>query len=150
MDENPATARRDQIQDNDAHADLVSGHDVNDDGMLVDRRKCKQRKREAHAFEWLQSVQENKHVLAEAASSQVSHWSYGIQRPLAAAKRRKQRARCCCEQCHRCWCSKTPCVSGFAQNCDTDHAPMACVILVGGCWHRSMQVVSSYQVVSRC
>jgi hypothetical protein len=51
------TAQRDQAEDNDL------------DGLAIDRRKRKQRKREERAFEWLQSVQGNGDVLAEAASS---------------------------------------------------------------------------------
>jgi hypothetical protein len=37
--------------------------------VAIDRRKRKQRRREERAFEWLQSVQGNKNVLAKAASS---------------------------------------------------------------------------------
>jgi hypothetical protein len=68
------TASRD---DNDAEA---SEYAV--DGLAIDRRKRKQRKREERAFEWLQSVQGNNDVLAEAASSKFLTGN----RRLAAAK----------------------------------------------------------------
>lgn len=67
------TAQRDQtryVGDND-DADL-SGHAVyyyGERSLVIDQRKCKQRKRGERSFEWLQSVQENKDVLAETASS---------------------------------------------------------------------------------
>jgi hypothetical protein len=71
------TAQRDQAEDNDAD---LSGHAV-DGGLAVDRRKRKQRKREMRAFEWLQSVQGNNDVLAEAASSK---FLTGNRRPAVA------------------------------------------------------------------
>jgi hypothetical protein len=69
---------RAQSEDNDADASEYAVHG----GMAVDRRKRKQRKREERAFEWLQSVQGNNDVLAEAASSKFLTGN----RRLAAAK----------------------------------------------------------------
>jgi hypothetical protein len=69
--EHTVNAQRYQTEYNDDDADL-SGYAVYDYGersLAVDRRKRKQRQREESAFEWLQSVQGNKHVLAEASSS---------------------------------------------------------------------------------
>jgi hypothetical protein len=63
------TAQRDHAEDNDL------------DELAVDRRKRKQRKREERAFEWLQSVQGNNDVLAEAASSK---FLTGNRRPAVA------------------------------------------------------------------
>jgi hypothetical protein len=66
------TAQKDLSKVNDADDDAddddadLSRNAVYD---YVDRRKRKQRKREELAFDWLLSVQANKHVLAEAASS---------------------------------------------------------------------------------
>jgi hypothetical protein len=62
------SAQRDQAEDNDDNDLDQTGHAV-EGGFEVDRRKRKQRKREERAFEWLQSVQGNGDVLAEAASS---------------------------------------------------------------------------------
>jgi hypothetical protein len=73
-------AQIDQTQDNDVDAG-VSFQAV-DGGLAVARRKRKQRKREERAFEWLQSVQGNDQVLAEAASSK---FLTGSRRPAANA-----------------------------------------------------------------
>jgi hypothetical protein len=70
------SAQRDQAEDNDLD---LTGHA--DGGLAVDRRKRKQRKREERAFEWLQSVQGNGDVLAEAASSK---FLTGNRRPAVA------------------------------------------------------------------
>lgn len=70
-------AQRDQAEDNDLD---LTGRAV-DGGPAVDRRKRKQRKREERAFEWLQSVQGNNEVLAEAASSK---FLTGYRRPAVA------------------------------------------------------------------
>jgi hypothetical protein len=70
------SAQRDQADDNDLD---LTGHA--DGGVAVDRRKRKQRKREERAFEWLQSVQGNNELLAEAASSK---FLTGNRRPAVA------------------------------------------------------------------
>jgi hypothetical protein len=74
------SAQRDQAEDNDNDLDQT-GHFAVDGGLAVDRRKRKQRKREERAFEWLQSVQGNGDVLAEAASSK---FLTGNRRPAVA------------------------------------------------------------------
>jgi hypothetical protein len=87
MSEYTVTGQKDLSKVNDDDADLSRNavYDYGDRSLAVDRRRRKQRKREERAFEWLQSVQGNKHVLAEAASSKFLTTGNGNRRRRPAA-----------------------------------------------------------------